>query len=518
MTDNEDGPSEATFEDLPEDVVCALIFSRLDHNYLTTVCRLVCKHWKELVYWVGDVRLRVSSMSKLTQWASMGHIEPGALKIIDFTARVQIERLQVAKEWAAMCDLIREQMKNLEKVNMTIYLAEYSFLVVNHLLEAIIANKDLPLNINLLASMSDEMIKPDTWELYATILSSVRTVTRFVYHRKHMRAAGIQRFLEAFKPNTWVHDLTLSSNKASKEGSRMIADMLKTNKTIRRIHLADNWIEATSCGYFGEALKVNTTLEYLGLEWNDIRDLGMVPLADGLRNNTTITTLNLKDNKMQVEGAQTLCELLKENQTITCVDLADNKYGPEVGATFGEMLRVNSGLTHLDIAYNDLGDNGLSALAAGLAANGSLVSFVSAHNSITRSYSELCAELLKCNNSTLTHLDFASNNVGSLGAQATAELLRNTQVLNNLDLGDNYIKKEDFQAVIQAMTVNQSMGTLWIRPMHVQDDDAEMVVDMFHKRKGMLEFISMPSTTIPRAAKKLLVETASETGVDLRFN
>lgn len=86
------------------------------------------------------------------------------------------------------------------------------------------------------------------------------------------------------------------------------------------------------------------SLKSLSLRGNKITDAGCRLIASVLKNNRTLIHLNLFDNKIKKGGAESLADALKMNTILTCLSLGRNDIGDE-GAFFLAKALCNSPLT-----------------------------------------------------------------------------------------------------------------------------------------------------------------------------
>merc|ERR1711988_914329 len=89
--------------------------------------------------------------------------------------------------------------------------------------------------------------------------------------------------------------------------------------------MGGNQITATVARDLAEAFKVNTSIKKVGLSSNQITATGARDLAEAFKVNTSITKVDLDNNRITATGARDLAEAFKVNTSITRVDLQNNQ-------------------------------------------------------------------------------------------------------------------------------------------------------------------------------------------------
>ena len=83
--------------------------------------------------------------------------------------------------------------------------------------------------------------------------------------------------------------------------TRIIAEMLKSNKCWKELIMMRNSIGKEGAGYLADALKVNTTLTSLDLEWNSIGKEDSKIIGIGLKRNMEVFEV-LENSKKSLLG------------------------------------------------------------------------------------------------------------------------------------------------------------------------------------------------------------------------
>ena len=94
-----------------------------------------------------------------------------------------------------------------------------------------------------------------------------------------------------------------------------------------------------------------------------IGDEGSRALAEALKTNGALTTLDLMGNSIGDEGARALAEALKTNGALTTLNLQGNSIGTEGARALAEALKTNGALTELDLRQNSIPGSMLGTLS-----------------------------------------------------------------------------------------------------------------------------------------------------------
>ncbi|KAG0345399.1 hypothetical protein BG005_001315, partial [Podila minutissima] len=130
------------------------------------------------------------------------------------------------------------------------------------------------------------------------------------------------------------------NNSIGENGTRALAEALKTNSTLTTLGLRNNSIGENGTRALAEALKTNSTLTTLGLRNNSIGENGTRALAEALKTNSTLTTLGLRNNSIGENGTQALAEALRTNSTLTTLDLENNLIGDKIAKELTETFKT----------------------------------------------------------------------------------------------------------------------------------------------------------------------------------
>ena len=137
-----------------------------------------------------------------------------------------------------------------------------------------------------------------------------------------MTPEQIKQYLAKNKDET---SIILSFKPIDDEGSKVVAEFLKTNSSLTYLGLYRNGIGNNGVKYISDALKVNTSLKDFILCYNEIGDKGAQYISDALKANFSLKELHLNGNNIGDDGAEFIAEALKFNSSLTNLNLIDNE-------------------------------------------------------------------------------------------------------------------------------------------------------------------------------------------------
>jgi hypothetical protein len=172
-----------------------------------------------------------------------------------------------------------------------------------------------------------------------------------------------------------IETLDLSNKGLGIDGGLMLAALMAGNHSTHCLHVFSNEIpEDTlraimnsngSIRTFGGAAKLDFSGK--GLDSADVK-----VLAELLKDNKTATCLNVMGNKIGPEGAKSVGELLKINNTLTQLVMCDNEMKAEGATALADGLKSNSDLLCLHVFGCSLGQAGGKAVGEALKTNETL--------------------------------------------------------------------------------------------------------------------------------------------------
>jgi hypothetical protein len=135
---------------------------------------------------------------------------------------------------------------------------------------------------------------------------------------------------------------------------RMLAfcEILNSLVKLEEVHMIGTEIGPEGSMVLANCLKTNRSITKLELPYNKLQDQGLTFLAQCLEENKTLTTLNLYQNSFTITGIENLVKSLKQNKTLQNLNLANNDLPVTTLDQFAELFEENSSLSILDLCYN----------------------------------------------------------------------------------------------------------------------------------------------------------------------
>lgn len=222
-----------------------------------------------------------------------------------------------------------------------------------------IETSDIPFNGNMFQIR--KKLKPD-WpeliQLFATNLENIDLAKCNLRQKRDMEL--ISACIENPIWKTHVVRLNLSGNKITKDGAKILGDVLKKQFTIRYLDLSGNKLGVAGCQAIANALSTNTTLKYL----------------------------NLYSNQMDVDGARCLKQTLLANDTLEYIDVGSNRLRDKGVLAIAEGISGNktSALKGISIRYNFVTDDGADKFFGIVIENSGINKVFSKCNYLTEPY------------------------------------------------------------------------------------------------------------------------------------
>jgi hemolysin III len=155
----------------------------------------------------------------------------------------------------------------------------------------------------------------DTCERYkvipdAAIVISLQTGSNVIKPRRVYTEAeflALAKFLMIDDLPLKVTKLDLHKSKIGSNGTILLAELLKTNKTITHVNISENDIGPRGAYKIAEAIQQNTTLTHLQMKGNKLFVKGARAIADALASPShSLTFVDLEDNMLSFEGVTLL--------------------------------------------------------------------------------------------------------------------------------------------------------------------------------------------------------------------
>ena len=148
---------------------------------------------------------------------------------------------------------------------------------------------------------------------------------------------GSRYLAQALKSNKVLKHLSLKLNKLDdKAGSKLCIDLLNSNSELESLSLSSNALQHMFCESLAEFLKKNKSIRSLDISCNLIDDTNAATLKTSLRDNDTILEIDVRNNQLSDETEEEINEIITRNylasKNIPFKRLADYAMGPSGGA------------------------------------------------------------------------------------------------------------------------------------------------------------------------------------------
>eukprot|EP00935_MAST-01C_sp_MAST-1C-sp1_P000954 g954.t1 len=287
-------------------------------------------------------------------------------------------------------------------------------------------------------------------------------------------------------PHTLPKTLDLSNQQIGDEGTKQLAEALKTSEHVLSLNLGAGDVKAYE-------KRQNPEKQY----GNNIGAEGAKELARVLKENKHLTELDLKDNRIGDSGTKELVGALKVNTRLAKLHLSSNDIGLEGAQEIAAALRVNKHLTELDLCQNEIDADGVEALAKALEANTGLVTLKLSNNmQIKEAGATHLGNLLKTPRSQLTTLELSGCKIGLVLAQCLGDALKVNKQLTSLILMTNNIGDEGLKRLAAGLKVNMCLTKLWLAGNNIGDEGVQELSKVLKYDNYILSELSLPGNEI----------------------
>ncbi|GBF95369.1 hypothetical protein Rsub_07797 [Raphidocelis subcapitata] len=219
-----------------------------------------------------------------------------------------------------------------------------------------------------------------------------------------------------------LSDLDLSDNPLGLAGAKLIADLLRPERTpwqfLERLSLSRCGLtEAGGCEIAGALRAGNVRLRALALARNGLGNASACLFGEVLESGHTLRELDLGWNQIRAAGARGLARGLSANASLSRLVLAWNGLGDAGGGAVGEALGLNLGLRWLDLSHCRLGEEACLLISRGLKANSGLETLLLDGNPVGEGGARHLVSALG-SNEALQHLGLAGCNLSASAADA----------------------------------------------------------------------------------------------------
>eukprot|EP00756_Hemistasia_phaeocysticola_P006912 Hpha_TRINITY_DN14047_c0_g1::TRINITY_DN14047_c0_g1_i1::g.44167::m.44167 len=215
-------------------------------------------------------------------------------------------------------------------------------------------------------------------------------------------------------PRSRVLELTIGGNTAGDKGGVAVARALPRCK-VEVLQMVKSDLGDPAAKAFSEALEAKAALRDLSLSDNRISDDGLRVLASGIRR-SQLVCLKLRSNLLGPDGIKALSEVLPGSQILE-LDLSDNAIGPSGAAALAAALKDGSELCDLILNSCQISDEGITALADALPSS-SLQCLKVASNDISDDGAAYLSAVINRGSNEMTEVDLSENSISKAGTAA----------------------------------------------------------------------------------------------------
>ena len=141
----------------------------------------------------------------------------------------------------------------------------------------------------------------------------------------------------SLQKNTVLQEVDLFMTNIDHEGAKLIADLLKRNKSIRKLELYGKYTGSKSNG-------------------THIPTSGITLLMQALEKNTTLETLSLNNNGLDSTSATNICKMMKKNKHLSHLNLALNQFNSQDIKKLASALQSSASVRFINVRSNTVDD------------------------------------------------------------------------------------------------------------------------------------------------------------------
>ncbi|XP_063416268.1 leucine-rich repeat-containing protein 74B-like [Mytilus trossulus] len=293
----------------------------------------------------------------------------------------------------------------------------------------------------------------------------------------HMLPDYVESVLTILKDDQYVHQLDLSNTKIDTTGSRLLSELLTTNKNITTLVL-------NKSGMCGKRLKILVRngqfeqLETVVLSGNTINEHDCGTVAVMLRKSKNLKRFSLRANNIEENGCQELAVELGQHKNLRELDMSWNHIRRHGAINISRAIKNNLSLTHVNVSWNGFAFEGCSALSEALENNKNLIELDLSWN---RVHPPALLELMKglCRNATLQNLNLSHNPITPPFTSIFLQALFDTNFTGLTEIiMEKIVVDHDFPEILQKIQEHQELKVIFEKalPLRVRPDKLRMEV------------------------------------------
>ena len=218
--------------------------------------------------------------------------------------------------------------------------------------------------------------------------------------------------------------LDISENCIGCEGTKALADALKTHKYLNQLDISCNNICAEGANYIGEMLQINKSITDLNIDNNNINFSEAIIFASSISSNTSLTNLDIGCNEFDISEDTPVSNYKKLEEVI-------------------KFILSSKTITNLICYSCDIDDIMMEYFSNGLKQNSVLEEIQLYYNEISNEGAYLLFDALKTNDKTvLKYIDLSNSYINNDCITSFAELIGNNDVLQTVNMCDTDINNE----------------------------------------------------------------------------
>ncbi|XP_067046669.1 glutamate-rich protein 3-like isoform X2 [Acropora muricata] len=194
-------------------------------------------------------------------------------------------------------------------------------------------------------NLSINRIGPAGAKLLAAVIKENKSLRMLLLHGNPLTDEGVEILVDAVvkTSNISLMNLDLGDCGLTVEGAKHVARLIESNNTITILTVSGNIFGLEGWKAISNALKTNSTLETLSLDFSKIGDEEAVLIAEGLQECKNLRSIDLEGNRIGDEGGRRLFKAVKMNKSIVDLTLFPmNKISKEIVVDVKELLELRA--------------------------------------------------------------------------------------------------------------------------------------------------------------------------------
>lgn len=273
-----------------------------------------------------------------------------------------------------------------------------------------------------------------------------------------------------------LSELTLELAECSDEGTRHLAEFMRSSYNLRSLSLRLNNVGEKGAFELSRALRLSRLKQFaiyatqLDLHDRSIGDKGAAHFAEEISGSRELQSICIAQSGITNTGVQSLLAALETNSTITALHLQFNRIDRHGAGSLALFLTKTNSLRELVLDGNrDIGNSGTKELALALCRNDSLELLSLKSCGVGKLGAERFATTL-CENSSLLELDLSGNEgIGNDALELIGRGLKRNHALEKLRLSSCEVSDEGSGYLADALQENSVLTELHLEKNEISD-------------------------------------------------